>query len=108
MRYRCGWLGGPSAMSIRSSVGLIALSLLAVSLSGCKPENKFLPPPPPEISVAPPLQQSIVPFVEQTGNTQAFATVDLVARVEGFLTSINYQDGAFVKKGDLLFQIDPT
>ena len=47
-------------------------------------------------------------YVELTGNTVAFATVDLVARVEGFLTSINYKDGAFVKKGDLLFLIEPT
>jgi RND family efflux transporter MFP subunit len=95
-------------MSSRSDVGLIALSLLAASLAGCKPENKFVPPPPAEISVATPLQQSVTPFVEQTGNTQAFNTVDLVARVEGFLQSIDYKDGALVKKGDLLFQVDPT
>ena len=48
------------------------------------------------------------PFVEQTGNTVAFDTVDLVARVSGFLDSINYKDGTFVKKGNLLFQIEPT
>ena len=69
-------------------------------LAGCKPENKFQPPPPPEISVAVPLQQEVTPFEELTGNTVAFATVDLVARVEGFLTAINYIDGALVKKGD--------
>src|SRR5258707_11300642 len=43
-----------------------------------------------------------------TGNTVAFNTVDLVARVEGFLTSINYTDGGFVKKGDTLFVIEQT
>jgi multidrug efflux system membrane fusion protein len=95
-------------MSIRANAGLIVLCFLAVALSGCKPENKFVPPPPAEISVAPPVQQSLVPYVEQTGNTQAFASVDLVARVEGFLTSINYKDGTFVKKGDLLFEIEPV
>ena len=94
-------------MAGRASAGLIVVFLL-VSLAGCKPENKFVAPPPPDISVALPLKQSLVPFTEQTGNTQAFNTVDLVARVEGFLIKIGYQDGAFVKKGDLLFQIDPT
>jgi membrane fusion protein, multidrug efflux system len=94
-------------MSGRIGAGLSAVFLLA-SLAGCKPENKFIAPPPPDISVAVPLKQSLVPFTQQTGNTQAFNSVDLVARVEGFLIKIGYQDGAFVKKGDLLFQIDPT
>jgi membrane fusion protein, multidrug efflux system len=91
----------------RGGVGLLVVVLLT-SLAGCKPENKFVAPPPADISIAVPLQQSVVPFTELTGNTQAFNTVDLVARVEGFLTQIAYTDGAFVKKGDLLFQIDPT
>src|SRR3990167_1496782 len=92
----------------RSLKGCIALPLLAVSLSACKPENKFMPPPPAEISVGPPLQQQVAPFEELTGNTVSFATVDLVARVEGFLTEIKYTDGAFVKKGDTLFVIEQT
>ena len=87
---------------------LILLPLLAASLAGCKPENKFQPPPPPEISVAVPLQQNVTPYEELTGNTVAFATVDLVARVEGFLTSQNYVDGSVMKKGDTLFVIEQT
>ena len=87
---------------------LILLPLLAATIAGCKPENKFQPPPPPEISVALPLQQQVVPFEIMTGNTVAFNTVDLVARVEGFLTSQNYIDGAIVKKGDTLFIIEQT
>ena len=92
----------------RSLKGWIALPLLAASLSACKPENKFMPPPPAEISVAPPLQQQVAPFEVLTGNTVSFATVDLVARVEGFLTEIKYVDGALVKKGDTLFVIEQT
>ena len=87
---------------------LMLLPLLAATLAGCKPENKFQPPPPPDITVALPLQQDVVPFEVQTGNTVAFNTVDLVARVEGFLTSQNYVDGAIVKKGDTLFVIEQT
>jgi multidrug efflux system membrane fusion protein len=92
----------------RSLKGWIALPLLAVSLSACKPDNKFMPPPPAEISVAVPLQQQVAPFEVLTGNTVSFATVDLVARVEGFLTEIKYTDGALVKKGDTLFVIEQT
>jgi RND family efflux transporter MFP subunit len=87
---------------------LILLPLLAAFLAGCKPENKFQPPPPPEISVAPPLQQEVTPYEVLTGNTVAFATVDLVARVKGFLTGIDYVDGSYVKKDDVLFQIEQT
>jgi membrane fusion protein, multidrug efflux system len=92
----------------RSLKGWIALPLLAASLSACKPENKFMPPPPAEISVGVPLQQEVAPFEVLTGNTVAFAFVDLVARVEGFLTAIKYVDGAFAKKGDILFTIEQT
>jgi multidrug efflux system membrane fusion protein len=92
----------------RRNAGLVALALLASALVGCKPENKFVAPPPAEVSVATPLQQKITPFTELTGNTVAYNFVDLVARVEGFLQAINYDDGAFKNKGDLLFQIDPT
>jgi len=87
---------------------LVAAVALATSLAGCKPENKFQPPPPPEIGVAVPVQQAVTPYEELTGNTVAFATVDLVARVEGFLISQNYVDGSVVKKDDLLFMIEQT
>jgi len=93
-------------MPICRVAGLISLSLLAVALTGCKPENRFVAPPPSEVSVAKPLQQTFRPYTELTGNTTAIATVDLVARVEGFLDDIDYKDGAFVKKGDPLFQIE--
>ena len=92
-------------MSYRS---LFLLPVLAVALAGCKPENKFQPPPPPEISVGVPLQQDVTPYEVLTGNTVAFNTVDLVARVKGFLTAINYVDGAYAKKGTVLFQIEQT
>ena len=95
-------------MRSRAYTGLIVLSLVAAILTGCKPENKFVAPPAAEIAVAPPLKQKVTPFIELTGNTAPFNNVDLVARVEGFLTAINYQDGSPAKKGDLLFEIDPS
>ena len=97
-----------SMLGRQRDVGLIALFGCAALLVGCKPENQFVAPPPAEVSVAQPLQQNVRPFVELTGNTAAYNTVDLVARVEGFLQGIDYKDGAFVKKSDSLFRIEPT
>jgi RND family efflux transporter MFP subunit len=53
------------------------------------------------------VQRSITRYLEATGNTAPIKSVDLVARVQGFLQSINYQDGTFVKQGTTLFTIEP-
>jgi len=86
----------------------MAAVALAALLAGCKPENKFQPPPPAEVAVGVPVKQDVAPFEVLTGNTVAFATVDLVARVEGFLTSQNYVDGSEAKKDQQLFGIEQT
>ena len=77
-----------------------------VVLSACE-QNTFVPPPPPKVDVGVPVQKSITRFLEATGNTAAIKSVDLVARVQGFLQSIDYQDGTFVKAGTPLFTIEP-
>ncbi|HLH12556.1 MAG TPA: efflux RND transporter periplasmic adaptor subunit [Methylovirgula sp.] len=76
-------------------------------LAACGQQNTYVPPPPPKVGVAHPLQQSVTPYLEATGNTSAINSVDLVARVQGFVQGIDYQDGAQVKKGTLLFVIEP-
>jgi RND family efflux transporter MFP subunit len=59
------------------------------------------------VEVAVPAQGSFTRFLEATGNTAPVKNVDLVARVQGFLQSIDYQDGAYVKEGTPLFTIEP-
>jgi RND family efflux transporter MFP subunit len=76
------------------------------ALAGCE-QNSFVPPPPPKVEVAVPVQQNVTRYLDATGNTAPIKNVDLVARVQGFLQSINYQDGAFVKEGATLFTIEP-
>jgi len=66
-----------------------------------------VPPPPPKVDVGVPVKQTVTRFLEATGNTAPIKNVDLVARVQGFLQSINYQDGDFVKQGTTLFTIEP-
>ncbi|QPF85460.1 efflux RND transporter periplasmic adaptor subunit [Bradyrhizobium genosp. L] len=77
-----------------------------VSLSACD-QNSFVPPPPPKVDVALPVQRAITRYLDATGNTAPIKSVDLVARVQGFLQSINYKDGSFVKEGTTLFTIEP-
>ena len=84
-----------------------AIPACALLLAGCGgARNAYVPPPPPKVQVAQPLQRPVTEYLELTGNTAAFASVDLVARVQGFLTSIDYVDGANVKKGQQLFGIE--
>lgn len=85
----------------------LAATLAVVALAGCEDKNSFVAPPPPKVDVATPVQRPVTRYVEATGNTAPFKSVDLVARVQGFLQSQDYQDGSFVKQGTQLFTIEP-
>jgi multidrug efflux pump subunit AcrA (membrane-fusion protein) len=89
-----------------SALRIALVTFASVALSACE-QNSFVPPPPPKVEVALPVQRPITRFLEATGNTAPIKSVDLVARVQGFLQSINYQDGTFVKEGVTLFTIEP-
>ena len=83
-----------------------AASIALIALSGCE-QNTFVPPPPPKVDVALPVQRPITRYLDATGNTAPIKSVDLVAQAQGFLESINYKDGSFVKEGTVLFTIEP-
>jgi RND family efflux transporter MFP subunit len=82
-----------------------AVCALALFAAGCGERNEYVPPPPPKVTYVLPKKEEVTRYLEFTGNTDSINQVDLVARVEGFLTSINYKDGSVVKKGDRLFVI---
>ncbi|WP_426420034.1 efflux RND transporter periplasmic adaptor subunit [Bradyrhizobium genosp. A] len=85
----------------------MATTAAVVALAGCEDKNTFVAPPPPKVDVATPVQRPVTRYVEATGNTAPIKSVDLVARVQGFLQSQDYQDGTFVKQGTQLFTIEP-
>lgn len=86
----------------------IVPSLLAfVFLCGCGEEQGYVPPPPPTVTVSRPVEQTVMNYDRFTGTTEAVESVEIRARVEGYLERILFEDGARVKKGDLLFVIDP-
>jgi RND family efflux transporter MFP subunit len=93
---------GPAA-----HVSLAAVGALALALSGCGQDNRYVAPPPTKVTVVVPLQQPVTRYLEATGNTAAVNTTNLVARVSGFLQEINYKDGDQVKEGATLFVIEP-
>jgi RND family efflux transporter MFP subunit len=84
-----------------------AALLTLAALAACGEQNTYVAPPPPKVTVAQPVKRTVTHYLEATGNTAAVNTADLVARVAGFVKSINYNDGAFVKKGTVLFTIEP-
>lgn len=88
-------------------LGLTLTTAAVVALAGCEDKNTFVAPPPPKVDVAAPVQRPVTRYVEATGNTAPIKSVDLVARVQGFLQSQDYQDGTFVKQGTQLFTIEP-
>ena len=82
-------------------------AIAALALAGCNSSrNAYIPPPPAKVVVAQPLQRQVTLYFELTGNTQAINSVDLVARVQGYLESIDYKDGSFATKGTQLFGIE--
>jgi len=96
-----GCLGGTRFLPI-----VLACLAAPALLSGCD-RNRYVAPPPPKVTVAAPLERKITRYLEATGNVQAINSVDLMARVQGYLQDIGYKDGAAVKKGDVLFTIEP-
>jgi RND family efflux transporter MFP subunit len=81
--------------------------LLALALqTGCQ-STQTPPPAPPKVTVSRPIVQEIIEWDEYTGRVEATESVEVRARVSGYLQSIHFKDGAIVKQGDLLFVIDP-
>jgi RND family efflux transporter MFP subunit len=83
------------------------MALVCAALGGCRSTG---PPPvaaPPAVVVAPPLVLRLTEWDEYTGRFEATDTVEVRARVDGYLNSIDFRDGAIVKPGELLFVIDP-
>jgi multidrug efflux system membrane fusion protein len=89
---------------------LAVVVALASATAGCDQGSTSQPkaaPTAPVVTVSQPLQRDIVEWDEYTGRFDAVETVEVRARVSGYLTEIHFKDGQTVKQGDLLFVIDP-
>src|SRR5262245_20754645 len=81
---------------------------LCVGLAGCVGAKSESPAPAPtRVAVSRPVERYVTDFADYTARTAAVDSVELRARVWGYLDRVNFQEGAIVKKGDVLFEIDP-
>ena len=92
------WQRGTAAVVVAMGLGLLA---------GCgRGGNAYQPPPPPPVEVATPLQQAVTTYLEYTGRTAGVETVEVRARVKGFLAAMHFTPGEVVERDQLLFTID--
>jgi RND family efflux transporter MFP subunit len=92
--------------TLHSAVLGCGAMLACLFLVGCKPAVQAPAAAPAKVTVAKPVQQSVRSYELFDGNVSALLSVDLVARVPGYLTKIEFADGAYVKKDQLLFVIE--
>jgi RND family efflux transporter MFP subunit len=93
-------------MPKRAYIGATAVVLVISQLLGCRKPNEFKPPPPPEVTVAHPVEKEVTDTIEFVGTLEPTQIVDLRARVNGYLEKILFKDGSDVEAGQELFQIE--
>src|SRR5947207_2920567 len=87
---------------------LLGLLGLGIGLAGCARVTSEPPEPAPTpVTVSRPVQRDVTDYVDFTGRTAAVDSVEVRARVWGYLDKVNFKEGALVKKDDVLFEIDP-
>jgi len=85
---------------------LLPVIVAAVAV-GCQKTPDVVPPAPPDVTVATPQQRDVTVFREFVGSTEAFKSVNIRARVQGFLDKMSFEPSSFVRKGQVLFVIEP-
>lgn len=84
---------------------ILMIGSFALFLVACDSGNSYKPPPPPNVTVSHPQRDQVIDAIEFTGNTQAFYTVQLRARVDGYLEKVLFKEGDIVDEGKTLFLI---
>jgi len=86
---------------------MLIAAIAASALTTACQKPAAVAPPPPEVYVAPVVQRDVPVYLDLVGQTQGYQDIDIRARVEGFLETVNFREGSFVRQGDLLYRIDP-
>lgn len=92
---------------LRLMAVLFATGSVVTLLTGCSKSMAQQQPPPPQVTVAPVEQKDIVEWSEFTGHSEPVDSVEIRPRVSGYIQEVRFQSGQLVKKGDVLFVIDP-
>lgn len=104
-------MNNPKKSDTSLTVGALCRAALALALAtfvvGCGDSaQKQAAPPPPAVTVAKPIKRQVVDFDEYVGRFVAVDSVEVRARVSGYLEGVHFKDGQMTKQGDLLFTID--
>jgi len=92
---------------MKNTVRLLSLLVPLVAFTACGPKKHAATPPPPDVDVVT-VQSADVPlYTEWIGTLDGYVNAQIRAQVTGYLMAQDYREGAQVKKGDLLFHIDP-
>ncbi len=96
-------------MNLRTAGGLLATLSATALIAGCaaRAQSEAPAPPPTQVSVAPVVFKSLRSWDEFTGRLEAVDQVQIRPRVGGYINSVQFKEGAEVRKGQVLFQIDP-
>lgn len=82
--------------------------IVMLAIAGCKDKsNQYVAPPPPAVTVSQPVERDLRDFWEFTGTTAAIESVEVRARVKGFIDKVNFEPDSLVKAGQMLYTIDP-
>lgn len=95
-------------MNSSFALSAVLFASLCLGLAGCARNGpETAPAAPPTVSVSYPVERDVTDYVDFTGRTAAVDSVEVRARVFGYLDKVNFKEGTLVKKGDVLFEIDP-
>jgi membrane fusion protein (multidrug efflux system) len=89
------------------NAGVLSLAVVALSATGCSKPAPPPAPPPTAVKVATVLQKDVPIFLEAIGQTRGSTEIEVRARVGGFIQTVNFNEGTTVRKGQLLYTIDP-
>src|SRR5215217_3069357 len=92
---------------MRTAKIVTAAAIMATVLYGCSQPTEAQAPPAPAVTVAVPLVQTIQDWDEFTGRFEATQSVEVRARVGGYVSAVHFRDGDYVRRGQLLFTLDP-
>ena len=98
---------GPKPESFQHYTGILGALLLIIFLSGCKAKEAAPEPGPPEVEVTEVVQRNVPVYHEWVAQLNGRTNAQITPRVQGYLLVQNYRNGFFVKKGQLLYEIDP-
>jgi multidrug efflux system membrane fusion protein len=105
MNSTVGISSSPLFRAARNVAACVALATLVASC-GERQQQQATAPPPPTVTMAKPVERTVVDYDEYVGRFAAVDSVEVRARVSGYLDGVHFKDGQMVKQGDLLFTID--